>query len=66
MKKWADFKIFVFRFERFLEGPEGVMGACSDVKELIVFFLAPKGGPRVKGHPWPGPTGAEALGSPGG
>ena len=39
MENWAGFKISVFRFERFLEGPEGVPGACGRATGI------PKGGP---------------------
>ena len=55
----AGFKIFVFRFERFLEGPEGVPRAWGRATGIpkggpgrsINFTLGPQGVPRMKRDP---------------
>ena len=68
MTNWADFKIFVFRFERFLEGPEGVPGGWGRAAGISkggrgggsISLWGPEGGPKTKRDPRPTTRGAQA------
>ena len=58
-KSSIDFNDFIFHFFQNLEGPKGVLGACSDAKEAhrevprepIKFLFGPQGGPISKSDP---------------